>query len=143
MVNDSQFNKERSVVSRWLCTLLLTVAASASATPTSVELIEQFGNYRLVAFVEKSDIDTSPEWNPAADDPPLSIAEAIRIAVQRSDDSVNVAAVREIDLRPLPNHDMRWHYLIKFVDEARQTGFSFFVVLMNGKVIPAAIEPRV
>jgi hypothetical protein len=119
------------------------VATNAAATPTSIELVEQFGNFKLVTFIEKSDIESSPEWNPAVDAPPLSVAEAIRIAVQLSDDSVKPDDVKEIDLRPVPNHDTRWHYLIMFADEAKQSGLSFFVVLMNGKVIPAVIEPRV
>ena len=119
------------------------MATNAAATITSIELVEQFGNFKLVAFIEESDIDSSPEWNPAADEPPLSVAEAIRIAVRLGDDSVQAADVREIDLRPVPNHDTHWHYLIMFADEAKQSGYSFFVVLMNGKVVPAAIEPRV
>jgi hypothetical protein len=128
---------------RWICALFIALAANAIASPSSIELVEQFGDYRLVAFIEASDIDNSPEWNPAVDAPPLSINEAILSAAQLGADSVMPGDVREIDIRPVPGHTGRWHYLIKFVDEERQPGFSFYVVLMNGKVIPAIVEPGV
>ncbi|VAW56988.1 hypothetical protein MNBD_GAMMA07-2027, partial [hydrothermal vent metagenome] len=35
-----------------------------------------------------------------------------------------------------------WHYLVKTEDNTAKTKYNIYVVLMNGKVIPAIIEPQ-
>lgn len=127
---------------RWIALVILFLSANAGALqPATTELIERFDGYRLVVFVAEQDIASSPTWKPEAGAPPLSIAEAIQAVRHfgRDLDSSNIIA--EIDLRPVPNHDGYWHYLIEVSDDEMSHKFSVFVVFMSGKVVPAIIEP--
>jgi len=121
-----------------LLTLLL-LSASAGALERKTEIVEQFDSLRVVAFVDSDDIAASPEWNPGAGNPPLSIAEAIA-AIGGS--AHNSAAIRRIELRRIPHEESRWHYLIRKDNDAKFTRYDIFIVLMSGKVIPAIIEPQ-
>jgi hypothetical protein len=51
-------------------------------------------------------------------------------------------AIREIEIRPLPGYPTRWHYLVKVANDALISKYSLYVVLMDGKIIPASIEPE-
>jgi len=42
----------------------------------------------------------------------------------------------------VPRHGKQWHYLIKVANESLRSKYSVYVVLMNGVVIPAMIEPE-
>jgi hypothetical protein len=37
----------------------------------------------------------------------------------------------------------KWHYLIKTANSAMRFKYNIYVVLMNGKVVPAIIEPAI
>ena len=127
----------------WITMAILALPFNAFALQSTTGLYEQFGDHRLLVYVEEQDIATSPTWNPDTDAPPLSVVEAIR-AVKNFDrhlDSSNT--IVEIDLRPVPNHERYWHYLVRVSDDEMSNKFSVFIVLMNGKVIQAIIEPAV
>ena len=123
---------------------LISINAQAQAFQPSVEIIEQFDDVRLVAFVDEKDLENYPQWNPLHDAPPLSINKAIQ-SVSRFY-KVNNAhsmsnAIKEIELRTIPKHQGLWHYLIKVkLGNNSSVGYQVYVVLMNGKVIPAMIE---
>jgi hypothetical protein len=38
---------------------------------------------------------------------------------------------------------LKWHYLIKTANSAMRFKYNIYVVLMNGKVVPAIIEPAI
>lgn len=129
---------------RWIALAILFLSANASALQsTTTELVEPFGGYRLVVFVAEQDIASSPTWKPDAEAPPLSVEEAIQAVRGFGKDLDSSNAIAEIDLRPVPNHDGFWHYLIEVSDDEMSHKFSVFIVFMNGKVVPAIVEPAV
>lgn len=73
---------------------------------------------------------------------PLSIDDAIA-AVQEFDNEPNAEfAIDRIEIKPVPKHANHWHYLILLENEAKVTHYDLYIVLMDGKVIPAMIETR-
>jgi hypothetical protein len=125
--------------------LLVAIAvclSSANAQPLEprTEIIEQFDDLRMVAFVPTADITNSPAWDADTSEPPLSVAEAIRAV--RDFAGSSSGPVREIELRPVPGSTARWHYLVKAANAEKTTRYDLYVILMNGKVVPAMIEPE-
>jgi hypothetical protein len=112
------------------------------ASESNIQILEQFDNLRVVVFIEKEDISNSPEWNPNFDAPPLTIFEAIQAIKDFNKTSDIVGPIKEIEIRPVPKYEKHWHYLIKIADDSMRTKYSIYVVLMNGEVIPAIIEPQ-
>lgn len=123
-----------------LTTLVLGLSTAAHAIQPRTEIIERFDDLRMVAFVPTADIVSSPEWNADTSEPPFSVAQAIRAV--REFEGGHLEPVREIELRPIPESPTRWHYLVKTSNSAKTTRFDIYVVLMNGEVIPAMIEPE-
>jgi hypothetical protein len=115
---------------------------NAHAFESKIEIIEQFDNFRVVAFIDKKDIINSPKWNPNIDAPPLSIVEAIQAIKDFNKTSKIIDAIKEIEIRPVPKYEKHWHYLVKIANDSMRTKYSIYVVLMNGEVIPAIIEPQ-
>ena len=128
---------------RSLALAMLLLSANAWALQSTTELVERFDGYRLVVFVDEQDIASSPTWKPGADAPPLSILEAIQAVKRFGKDLDSSNQISEIDLRPVPNNEGYWHYLVEVSDDDMSHKFSVFIVLMNGKVIPAIVEPAV
>jgi len=131
---------------KWLLLLLpLTIsAANAQAYQPSIEIIEQMDDVRLVAFIRESDLENYPQWQPVKEAPPLTIEKAIQAvhSYHKKNDAELVAeTVKEVELKKMARHEKYWHYLIKIKvngdDDAR---YQVYVVLMNGKVIPALTE---
>ena len=127
---------------RFLFVAILVLSTNAYAFQPKIEIIEQFDNLRMVAFISVKDINNDPEWNPDLDSPPLSVGDAIKAVKEFSKPSKTDGKIKEIEIRQVPNHEARWHYLIKTTNDAMKTKMSIYVVLMNGKVIPAIIEPQ-
>ncbi len=127
----------------WLPTLFL-LSANAWAFQPSVEIIERFDDVRVVAFVSEDDLKDYPLWQPASGTPPLSVGEAIAaVTRQRSGHRHTMGEVEEIELRKIAGRKDHWHYLVKLKARgAPGRGIEVYVVLMNGKVIPAIIEPE-
>ena len=126
----------------WLGLLILVSSATAHGFQTKTEILEQFDSLKMAAFVDPKEISRSPEWNPNAEEPPLTVAEAIRAVQELNEDAGTMGAVKEIEIRQFPNDEKHWHYLIKVANKRMKTKYNIYVVLMNGKVIPAMIEPQ-
>ncbi|MDQ7017263.1 MAG: hypothetical protein Q9N68_12895 [Gammaproteobacteria bacterium] len=125
-----------------LLAAMLTLSTNTQAFQPKVEIVEQFDDLKMIAFIDKKDIDHGPEWSPNTNEPPLSVGQAIQ-AVQHFLKTSNASdKVEEIELRPLPKQANRWHYLIKIANQAMKAKHNIYVVLMSGKVIPAMIEPQ-
>lgn len=120
----------------------ILLLSNAHAFQPKVEIVEQFDNLRLVAFISMEDITSSPEWNPNIDAPPLRVDEAIQAVKEFYAGSEGLAPIKEIEIRPVPRYETHWHYLIKIANPAKQTRYDIYVVLMSGRVIPAIIEPE-
>lgn len=120
---------------------LLTLVSSAQAFQPKVEIVEQFDNLRMVAFVAEQAIDGSPVWDPQSQPLPLQVDGAIR-AVRDFNKSSTATKVEEIEIRPVPGHETHWHYLVKVANPDKVTKHDIYVVLMDGQVIPAMIEPQ-
>ncbi len=96
----------------------------------------------MVAFISTEEIENSPEWNPNLTPPPLTVAEAIQAVKNYVKTPDNLGSVNEIEIRQVPKHEKNWHYLIKIANESMKSKYDVYVVLMNGTVIPAIIEPQ-
>ena len=93
----------------------------------------------MVALIGTDENESNPEWNPNLDPPPLTVNGAI----QAVKDFVKLTgAVEEIEIRKMPRHENKWHYLIRVANDSMKSKYSIYVVLMNGVVIPAIIEPQ-
>lgn len=127
---------------RWLPILILILSANAHALQSKIEILEQFDNLKMVALIDRKDIDSNPEWDPNVSEPPLTLVQAIQAVKDFNNTSEPIGAIREIEIRPIPKHDKNWHYLIKIENNAMNTKYNIYIVLMSGKVIPAMIEPQ-
>lgn len=127
---------------RYLLMLMLLLSTNAYALQPKIEIVEQFDNLRMVTFISEKDISNSPKWNPNSEAPPLSVGEAIKAVKKFVKNSKKSIDIREIEIRPVPRYEKHWHYLIKLTNNTKQTKYDIYVVLMDGKVIPAIIEPQ-
>ncbi|HEC30027.1 MAG TPA: hypothetical protein ENI65_10625 [Gammaproteobacteria bacterium] len=128
---------------RWLLLLLTIVSINAQSFQPSLEIVEQFDDVRLIAFINEADLENYPLWHPLTEAPPLSIRNAIQAINQykANNGKLITGIVKEIELREMPHHSNYWHYLIKInIDPGKKPKYQVYVVLMNGKVIPALIE---
>ena len=121
---------------------MLALSTSAHAMQPKIEIFEQFDDLRMVAFLNADDINNSPEWNPDAGAPPLSVNQAVQAVKGFIKTGDQAGAITKIEIRQVPKYGERWHYLIKVANEARKAKFDIYIVLMDGKVIPAIIEPN-
>lgn len=117
-------------------------ALSAHAYQPKIEIIEQFDNLKMVAFISKEDLQNNPEWNPDSEAPPLTVSQAIQAYKSYTKSQKALKPIKEIEIRSVPNYKNHWHYLFKVPNQSMKTGYNIYVVLMNGKVIPAIIEPQ-
>ncbi len=126
--------------------LLLTLAFSANAQSyqPSIEIIEQFDDVKLVAFIRESDLENYPQWNPVKEAPPLTINQAIQAVHdyhKKNNAELATETVNEIELKKMTRHEKYWHYLIKIkINGSGDAKYQVYIVLMNGKVIPALTE---
>jgi len=126
------------------CTWVGTVAGS-DLWPE--EIIDSMDGQRLVVFLPNADIAASPQWMPAEGvSPPLTIAEAIAHLTQwmTTDPRYQDDEIHEIKLTPIRHHEQehRWYYLFQLRrpgDGARKAMYA--AVLLNGKIVPAIVEP--
>jgi len=119
--------------------LLSWFSLTAAAETQTIEIFEQFDQARIVAFIDTADIDAASRWDPLSSPPPLSISGLID-TLRKADAEL---AIVEIELRQIPHHPGYWHYLVKTQPGLeKQDPYRYFVVLMNGKLIPAIREPE-
>lgn len=124
-----------------LAAFIFSLNALASYQP-KVEIIEQFDNLRTIAFIEPSAIKQSPQWDPKLSPPPLTISAALEAVKNFRKEADFSNDIKEIELRQLPHENNKWHYLIKIDNPELTSKYDIYVVLLNGIVIPAIIEPQ-
>jgi hypothetical protein len=124
---------------------VLFVAALWAAQAETTFTVE-YGGKKYEFRIPDQDLQKTPAWPPAQENPPLSARRAIEIATSQ------LAALLpngrdwrlyDVTLRPIEN---RWIYLVSFLEPLRgdgagqqvSKGFQI-VVLMNG----VAVKPRV
>ena len=124
-------------------TLLILFSAPMRANEFPVEIVEFIDGMRIVAFVDEHDIEAAPAWRPADGSPVLSIASALQAVNEHiaADPDISSAQLTEVKLEQIPRHDDRWNYLVEMQTANHEQHASFYVVLMNGQVIPAVREP--
>lgn len=132
------------MLKKTLVLLLLLSATSAFARTFPLEIIEYIDDTKVVAFVYEQDVQQSPAWKPADTPPPLDIAGVL----QRIRDYTAAqpllagASFEEVELKRIPRHPDHWHYLVVMkIPGIDRPETHYFVMLMNGKVIPALKEP--
>ena len=127
---------------RLITLIILISATSAYASQSNVELYERFDDFRVVAVINIEDINNSPIWNPGFDPLPLSVDGAIQSIRDFIKQPNLIGAIEEIEIRTIKNHPGHWHYLFKVsTNDTNSSGYKMYAVLMNGKVIPAFIQP--
>jgi hypothetical protein len=120
----------------------LFISTNVLAAQPKIEIIERFDDLRMVAFISIKDIDDSPEWKANLTPPPLTVGEAIQAVNEFSKKTGTLSDIKEIEIRPVPGHESKWHYLIKVANDSKRSKFDIYLVLMNGTVISAMIEPQ-
>jgi hypothetical protein len=110
------------------------------------EIIDTMDDKRLVLFLPNEDIAASPQWLPAEGTPPLNIAEAMAHLKKWMTDAPRYrkAEIHEIELKPIRHHEQehRWYYLFQLRHPGGgQSKAIYAAVLLNGKVVPAIVEP--
>ena len=122
---------------------LIVLASTAHAFESKIEIYEQFDNARVVAFVSEQDIRNSPQWNPEEQALPLSVNAAIKAVRSFIHDSSAIQKLQEIEIRKVSGFVGYWHYLVQMeAGDGAHPKSRIYVVLMDGKVIPAIIEPE-
>ena len=125
--------------------LVLLFSGKALAFEFPIEVTEYFDDVKIVAYIDKSDINEVSHWIPFEKQPPLSIYDALQ-AVKKfmiSNSVFGDATVTGIELRRIPHHEIYWHYVVKVKYKDKENiRPHFFVVLMDGKVISAIREPE-
>ncbi|MCG6898364.1 MAG: hypothetical protein LJE60_14840 [Thiocapsa sp.] len=130
---------------RIISVLLLLAPLGCRATEFPIALVEYVDDSRVVALVKQSDIDQGTGWVPGSESPPLSIEDAVAIVREATarDSRLAAATLNEVVLKRIPHHTDHWHYVIKLQSgPSDHPHLDFFVVLMNGRLIPAIREPR-
>ncbi len=129
---------------KWLAVSLFAFSVGIQANQFPIQIIEQFDDATIVAFIDEKDLNDSNAWNPMDTEPSLSISDAVN-AMKKHFHDINIKqdsySITEIELRQIPGHAHHWHYLFK-VNDSQKNKDAFFVVLMNGKTIPAINEPK-
>jgi len=129
---------------RFLPILVLLFSAKLFAYEFPIEITEYIDDVKVDAYISKSDIDQELIWTPFDGAPPLSIAAALQ-AIQGYAANTDLAdmTLTGIELKKIPRHEKHWHYLVKIKSEVDGIVEShYFIVLMDGKVIPAIKEPE-
>ena len=123
--------------------VIFILATSAFASQSNVAIYEQFDDIKVVAVINKDDIKNSPKWNPGFDPLPLSVDDAIKAMRDFFKQPKMIGTIEEIEIRTIKNFPGNWHYLFKVAaSDTDNRKHEIYVVLMNGKVIPAFIEPE-
>lgn len=131
---------------RFFAATLFVFSSNVLAVEFPVEIVDQFDNSRVVAYVNQGDVDKSPSWNPADGAPPLTIGAMLKSLDNwiAEDSTLKGAEVSKIELKPIMNKEIegRWYYLVKLTCKSTENPkVSYAAILMNGKVSAAIREP--
>lgn len=131
---------------RLLTGLIFLAAQNVLASPFPQVLIESFDDTKLVIYVNESDINNTPDWQPSEGAPPLSVKALLNDIKKwntRNPEYANTT-INEFELKPIIHHEKqnRWYYLVQMKDDTNKTSNTLYLaVLMNGKVLPVIKEP--
>lgn len=131
---------------RFVSAVLLLVSSNVFAVDFPVEIVDQFDNSRIVTYINQSDAEKSPSWNPADGEPPLTIGAMLKSLGNwvAEDSTLKGAQVSKIELKPIMQKEKegRWYYLVKLTcQRAESPKVTYAAILMNGKVFAAIREP--
>jgi hypothetical protein len=124
--------------------LLLIFSSHVHAFEFPIEISEYIDDVKIDAYINKEDLNNTTQWTPFKSSLPLTIDQALTAILndEKSNIDFETSRVIGVELKPVPHHESYWHYLIK-IKSISEDGSEphFFIVLMDGKVIPAIIEP--
>lgn len=127
-----------------LSLLLLLTAGQTHATAFPLEIIEYIDDVKVVAFVYEEDVQQSPTWEPFETAPPIDVEDVVQKIQAYADTHPALANAKfeKVELKRIPHHPNHWHYLVAMKTPGDDhTALYYFVMLMDGKVIPALKEP--
>jgi hypothetical protein len=127
--------------------ITLLVGNETLAKPFPTEIIERFGDARIIVYTQQSAIDEAPAWKPTEGAPPLTIEALIKTVEnwRTAHPELTRATIRKIELKPIAHNEnrKRWYYLVQLkVEEQDRSTMHYLAVLMNGKILPAIREPE-
>ena len=128
---------------RLLPLLVLLFSTKLYAYEFPLDVNEYIDDVKVVAYINNSDIKPELSWQPFAGVPPLSMAAALQ-AIQEyaSKADLEDLTLTGIELKPIPQYENQWHYLVKVKSEVDEVLESYYyIVLMDGKVISALKQP--
>jgi hypothetical protein len=123
---------------------LLLLSSRAMAIDFPIEVSEYIDDIKIDAYIREEDLNSSSPWSPFESAPPLTIKQALSAIEEgeKADIDFSKTTVIGIELKPVPRHKSYWHYLVKLrtITDGESEPL-YYIVLMNGKVIPAIREP--
>lgn len=125
--------------------LILLLSGKALAYDFPIEITEYIDNVKIIAYVNKNDVNKNMEWSPFKSSLPLSVTDALTTVQKYLSANAAFSDVRfmSIELKQIPHHEKHWHYIVKVTYKIEgNTHPHFFVVLMDGKVISALTKPE-
>lgn len=109
-----------------------------------LEMVSNNEGVTYAVYLSESQLENMPSWNPAAGEPPLSLSEAYRLAMDWAGERYAKYDSFEIDaiaLKPISCHPYRdrWYFKVEFeprFDGNRVYGIgNYAVILLDGTVI--------
>ncbi len=126
--------------------LSFLIAQNVLATQFPLVLIESFNDAKVVIYTSENDIRNAPNWKPSDGAPPLSVENLITDIKKWNslNPELSNSTINEFELKPIIHHknENRWYYLVQMRNNSQgKTKDHYLAVLMDGKVLPAIIEP--
>ncbi len=125
--------------------LMVFCSGASMAAPWPLEIIEHLDETKIVIYINESDIEQSPVWDPAQGAPAFGLAELLQ-RIERWDretDGMAGARIEKIELKPILHHEKkgRWYYLVQLGRSQGRKHHHYLAVLMSGKAVAAIEEP--
>ncbi|VAX09896.1 hypothetical protein MNBD_GAMMA25-1352 [hydrothermal vent metagenome] len=131
---------------RFLAGFTFLIAQNVIAAQFPLVLTESFNDTKVVIYTNENDIRNAPNWQPSDGAPPLSVENLITDVQEwnRLNPKLSNATINEFELKPINHYknENRWYYLVQMKNKSKgKKGEHYLAVLMDGKVLPAIIEP--
>ena len=129
-----------------LSLLFLIASVPALAYQFPLEVSEYIDDVKIDVFIDPKDLEGQTPWRPFQAPLPLTLDQALAAIARgvKQDPRIDRAGLVGVELKPIPRHPGLWHYLVKMkavMADGKQQAL-YFIVLMNGKVVPALREPE-
>ncbi len=126
---------------------LLIGTGTVQATPWPLEIIDHLDETKIVIFINESDIEAAPKWNPDDGAPAFGLKDVLQSVKQwkQKNDCSDEDRIEKIELKPIAHHEKqgRWYYLVQLKNvEKSAHAHRFLAILMNGKTTAAVMEPE-